>query len=129
MLSRLSITTQFALVFLAALCLIGGASWLILDRIYLNQLKTQAETVADNVDAFGNWVAQYGRVWVRDDDRSTILREPVCSGPADRPGPARDHGHPIVKSSHPSSRLSGPPDACEICRAPSVPRGGDGAED
>jgi HAMP domain-containing protein len=72
MLARMSITTQFTLVFLVALGLIGGASWLILDRIYLNQLKSQAETVADNVDAFGNWVAQYGRVWVRDDDRSYL---------------------------------------------------------
>ncbi len=72
MFSRMSITMQFALVFLVALGLIGGASWLILDRIYLTQLKSQAETVADNVDAFGNWVAQYGRVWVRDDDRSYL---------------------------------------------------------
>jgi hypothetical protein len=72
MFSRRSITTQFALVFLLALALIGGASWLILDRIYLSQLKSQAETVADNVDAFGSWVAQYGRVWVRDDDRSYL---------------------------------------------------------
>ena len=72
MLSRMSITTQFALVFLVALALIGAASWLILDRIYLNQLKSQAETVADNVDAFGNWVAQYGRVWVKDDDQSYL---------------------------------------------------------
>jgi HAMP domain-containing protein len=72
MFSRLSITAQFALIFLLALGLIGGASWMILDRIYLSQLKSQAETVADNVDAFGNWVAQYGRVWVRDDDRSYL---------------------------------------------------------
>ena len=70
--SRLSITMQFALVFLVALGLIGGASWLILDRVYMSQLKSQAETVADNVDAFGSWVAQYGRVWVRDDDRSYL---------------------------------------------------------
>ena len=72
MFSRISITAQFALIFLLALGLIGGASWMILDRIYLSQLKSQAETVADNVDAFGNWVAQYGRVWVRDDDRSYL---------------------------------------------------------
>ena len=67
-----SITTQFTLVFLLALGLVGTASYLILDRIYINQLKSQAETVADNVDAFGNWVAQYGRVWVRDNDRSYL---------------------------------------------------------
>ena len=69
---KLSITTQFALVFLFALGLIGTASYLILDRIYLNQLKSQAETVADNVDAFGSWVSQYSRVWVKDDDKSYL---------------------------------------------------------
>jgi hypothetical protein len=72
MLRRLSITTQFGIVFLLALALMGAASYLILDRIYVNQLKSQAETVADNVDAFGSWVAQYGRVWVKDDDRSYL---------------------------------------------------------
>ena len=72
MFRKMSLNTQFALVFLVALALIGAASYLILDRIYINQLKSQAETVADNVDAFGNWVAQYGRVWVRDNDKSYL---------------------------------------------------------
>jgi Protein of unknown function (DUF3365) len=72
MLKRTSLTTQFALVFLVALALMGTASYLILDRIYLGQLQSQAETVADNVDAFGNWVAQYGRVWVKDNDQSFL---------------------------------------------------------
>jgi len=74
---RLSLTTQFALVFLVALALVGAASWLILDRIYMNQLKSQAETVADNVDAFGSWVAQYGRVWVKDNDKSYLGHLPA----------------------------------------------------
>ncbi|HVO90357.1 MAG TPA: DUF3365 domain-containing protein [Casimicrobiaceae bacterium] len=69
---KLSITSQFAIVFLLALALIGMASYLILDRIYINQLKSQAETVADNVDAFGSWVSQFGRVWVKDDDKSYL---------------------------------------------------------
>jgi len=77
MLRKLSLTTQFALVFLIALGLVGAASWLILDRIYMNQLKSQAETVADNVDAFGNWVAQYGRVWVKDNDKSYLGHLPA----------------------------------------------------
>jgi HAMP domain-containing protein len=55
-----------------ALALVGAAFYLILDRIYVNQLKSQAETVADNVDAFGSWVAQYGRVWVKDDNKSYL---------------------------------------------------------
>jgi len=74
---RLSLSTQFALVFLVALALVGAASWLILDRIYMNQLKSQAETVADNVDAFGSWVAQYGRVWVKDNDKSYLGHLPA----------------------------------------------------
>jgi HAMP domain-containing protein len=77
MLRRLSLTAQFALVFLIALGLVGAASWLILERVYINQLKSQAETVADNVDAFGLWVAQYGRVWVKDNDKSYLGHMPV----------------------------------------------------
>ena len=59
----MSIATRFAFVFLFAVGLVAAAFYLILDRVYLHQLENQAETVADNVDAFGTWVAQYGRVW------------------------------------------------------------------
>jgi hypothetical protein len=83
MFRRMSIATRFAFVFLCAVALITAAFYLILDRIYINQLKSQAETVADNVDAFGTWVAQYGRVWVRDDARSYLGHLPVY--PADEP--------------------------------------------
>ena len=76
-LGGMSISTRFALVFLLALALVGAAFYLILDRIYLNELKSQAETVADNVDAFGTWVAQYGRVWVKDDARSYLGHLPL----------------------------------------------------
>ena len=72
MLKNRSLTVQFAFVFLVALALVGAAFYLILDRIYVNQLRSQAETVADNVDAFGSWVAQYGRVWVKDDNKSYL---------------------------------------------------------
>ncbi|HZF03111.1 MAG TPA: DUF3365 domain-containing protein [Patescibacteria group bacterium] len=73
----MSIATRFAFVFLVALALVCAAFYLILDRIYLNQLESQAETVADNVDAFGTWVAQYGRVWVKDDARSYLGHLPL----------------------------------------------------
>jgi hypothetical protein len=67
-----SITTQFTIVFVLALLLIAASFYLVLDRVYSNELKSQAETVADNVDAFGSWVSQYGRVWVRDDPKSYL---------------------------------------------------------
>jgi methyl-accepting chemotaxis protein len=84
LLSR-SITTQFTIVFVLALLLIAGSFYLVLDSVYQNELKSQAETVADNVDAFGSWVSQYGRVWVRDDNKSylgqvTLVTAPDSSG-------------------------------------------------
>jgi Protein of unknown function (DUF3365) len=87
MLKTRSIATQFAVVFILSLATLGVAFYFILDRVYHNQLKSQAETVADNVDAFGSWVAQYGRVWVKDNDKSylghmPLLQKTVASGDA-----------------------------------------------
>ena len=47
-----------------------------------------AETVADNVDAFGSWVSQYGRVWVRDDNKSYLGQVTLVSAPDAAGGPA-----------------------------------------
>jgi len=81
MLFNRSITTQFTIVFVLALLLIVGSFYLVLDSVYRNELKSQAETVADNVDAFGSWVAQYGRVWVRDNDKSFLGQVTLVSTP------------------------------------------------
>jgi hypothetical protein len=67
-----SITTQFIGVFVVSVLLVVGSFYLVLDSVYHSELKKQAETVADNVDAFGSWVSQYGRVWVRDDNKSYL---------------------------------------------------------
>jgi Protein of unknown function (DUF3365)/HAMP domain len=72
MLLNRSIAVQFTLVFVVALLLVIGSFYLVLESVYRNELKAQAETVADNVDAFGNWVSQYGRVWVKDDNKSYL---------------------------------------------------------
>jgi methyl-accepting chemotaxis protein len=72
MLLNRSITTQFTIVFVVALLLVVGSFYLVLDSVYHTELKSQAETVADNVDAFGTWVSQYGRVWVKDNDKSFL---------------------------------------------------------
>src|SRR5262249_16044686 len=74
-----SITTQFTLVFVVSVLLVVGSFYLVLDSVYHSELKKQAETVADNVDAFGSWVSQYGRVWVRDDNRSYLGQVRVVS--------------------------------------------------
>ena len=72
MLLNRSITVQFTIVFVIALLLVIGSFYLVLDNVYRTELKSQAETVADNVDAFGSWVSQYGRVWVKDDNKSFL---------------------------------------------------------
>jgi hypothetical protein len=83
MLLNRSITTQFTVVFIVALLLVVGSFYLVLESVYHSQLKAQAETVADNVDAFGSWVSQYGRVWVRDNDKSYLGQVTLASLPAD----------------------------------------------
>ena len=83
MLVSRSITTQFTLIFVLALLLVVGSFYLVLDSVYRIELKSQAETVADNVDAFGSWVSQYGRVWVKDDNKSFLGQVTLASLPAD----------------------------------------------
>jgi hypothetical protein len=87
-----SITTQFAIVFVLALLLVIGSFYLVLDSVYRNELKSQAETVADNVDAFGSWVSQYGRVWVRDDNKSYLGQVTLVTAP-DSAGTPSDVWH------------------------------------
>jgi hypothetical protein len=76
-----SITTQFTIVFVVALLLVVASFFLVLDSVYRTELKSQAETVADNVDAFGSWVSQYGRVWVRDNDKSFLGQVTLVNAP------------------------------------------------
>src|SRR5450631_448915 len=83
MLLNRSIAVQFTLVFVVALLLVMGSFYLVLESVYRSELKSQAETVADNVDAFGSWVSQYGRVWVKDDNKSYLGQVTLASVPAD----------------------------------------------
>ena len=96
MLLNRSITTQFTIVFVLALVLIVGSFYLVLESVYRNQLKAQAETVADNVDAFGSWVSQYGRVWVRDNDKSYLGQVTLVSAPDPAQGPTGEAAAPAL---------------------------------
>lgn len=66
MLRNTSLILRFSALFVLALLLIGSAYYLLLREVYYSELQRQARSMADNVDAFGKWVSQYGRVWVRD---------------------------------------------------------------
>lgn len=75
MLRNTSIVLRFSALFILALVLIGSASYLLLRHVYHTELQRQARGMADNVDAFGKWVSQYGRVWVKDKPDTVYLSQ------------------------------------------------------
>lgn len=75
MLRNTSLILRFSALFVLVLALIGSAYYLLLREVYYTELQHQARGMADNVDAFGRWVSQYGRVWVRDKADTMYLSE------------------------------------------------------
>lgn len=111
--SRVSISTQFVLLVLIILAMNGAAYFLILKNVYAQELRAQAQTVVANVEAFGAWVAQHGRVWVKDNSGDSYLGEMTVVNPAkpDEPihfyskNPAlaqREFSEAVAKSSSPA---------------------------
>jgi len=82
MFNHQSVAIRFIGLFIVVLLLIGSAYYLTLQNVYYTQLKSQAQTIVDNVDAFGAWVSQYGRVWVKDDPSSYLGTIAVVEAPA-----------------------------------------------
>ena len=72
--SESSVNLRFFLIVLIVLALIGAAGYRIMEKVYLAQMRNQASVVADNVQSFGQWVADYGRVWVYTDQQASFLR-------------------------------------------------------
>ena len=75
-----SLVLRFSVLFALALVLIGGAYYLLLRQVYYSELQRQARGMADNVDAFGRWVSQYGRVWVRNKADTLYLSQVSLPG-------------------------------------------------
>lgn len=89
MLRNTSLTLRFSILFALALVLIGGAYYLLLREVYYTELQRQARGMADNVDAFGKWASQYGRIWVRNrSDTRYLSQVTVPAGP--------ETGEPVV---------------------------------
>lgn len=82
MFKHTSITLKFLGLFAVILALLGGSYYLMLRNIYYNQLRSEARTMSDNVMALGSWVAQYGRVWVKDHDKSYLGQMTLVPAPA-----------------------------------------------
>jgi methyl-accepting chemotaxis protein len=77
--SRLSLTTQFLILLLIVLLLNATAYLFIMQNMYKQELEAQAKTVVDNVESFGTWVSQSGRVWVKGDSKNFLSKEEVIS--------------------------------------------------
>lgn len=75
MFKNTSLIFRFSVLFVVALLAIGGAYYLVLSHVYYSELQRQARGMADNVDAFGKWVSQYGRVWVKDKSETKYLSQ------------------------------------------------------
>jgi len=73
--SKVSISSKFTALLLVIIALNGYAYYLILQNIYLQELRAQAQTVVGNVEAFGTWVAQGGRVWVKGKSSDSFLSQ------------------------------------------------------
>ncbi len=69
---RASISTQFLLVFALILVINGVVFFFMLQSVYREELKAQAQTLVANVESFGTWVANNGRVWVKDNSASYL---------------------------------------------------------
>jgi HAMP domain-containing protein len=68
-----SLIFRFSGLFLVVVGLLGLAYYMLLREVYYAELHRQAASTADNVEAFGNWVAQYGRIWVKDKPNTSYL--------------------------------------------------------
>jgi HAMP domain-containing protein len=63
---------MFGLVVIVAIA-VAFATFIFLRAIYLDGAVNRARTVSDNVNAFGAWVSQYSRVYVKDGRNNSYL--------------------------------------------------------
>lgn len=73
--NKISISAKFIALFLFIVSLNALAYYFMLQNIYLQELKFQAKTVVSNVESFGAWVAQNGRVWVKEGSKESFLSQ------------------------------------------------------
>jgi len=82
--NKISISTKFVALFLLIVGLNAVAYYFMLQNIYQQELESQAKTVVSNVESFGAWVAQNGRVWVKEGSKESFLSQELynisCEG-------------------------------------------------
>jgi HAMP domain-containing protein len=73
--NKISLSTKFIVLFLLIVSLNALAYYFMLQNIYRQELKSQAKTVVSNVESFGAWVAQHGRVWIKEGSKESFLAQ------------------------------------------------------
>jgi HAMP domain-containing protein len=73
--NKISLSTKFIVLFLLIVSLNAFAYYFMLQNIYRQELKSQAKTVVSNVESFGAWVAQHGRVWIKEGSKESFLAQ------------------------------------------------------
>lgn len=73
--NKISISTKFVVLFLLIVSLNALAYYFMLQNVYQQELKSQAKTVVSNVESFGAWVAQNGKVWVKEGNKESFLSQ------------------------------------------------------
>lgn len=73
--NKISLSTKFVVLFLLIVSLNALAYYFMLQNIYRQELKSQAKTVVSNVESFGAWVAQNGRVWIKEGSKESFLSQ------------------------------------------------------
>jgi len=63
---------QFLSILALILAINGIVFFFMLQNVYRQELRAQAQTVVANVEAFGTWVANNGRIWVKDNPESYL---------------------------------------------------------
>lgn len=75
MFDKSSLSFRFSLIVLLSITLAVGALYMLSLDVYKSEVQNRARTVSDNVNDFGAWVSQYGRVWVKGADSGSHLSE------------------------------------------------------
>jgi methyl-accepting chemotaxis protein len=71
----MSLTFRFLLLITILLTAMGYSGSRIIDNMYEEELKIQAQTVVENVNAFGSWVASSGGIWVKGTSTNFLSHE------------------------------------------------------
>ncbi|MEY4588697.1 MAG: hypothetical protein RL497_773 [Pseudomonadota bacterium] len=69
----MSLKFKFSLMMILVLALNALAYFYVGEKLHLQELRAQAQTVVANVEAFGSWVANSGRVWVKANKSESYL--------------------------------------------------------